>query len=238
MAQKFEYIYESGDLIHVLQVKPSANSKLGTGRKVLQTYHFNKAQLDDFTQDSANCLNCPFSFNQNGGKSGGCYTHKGQQLMGLKSMLRRLKRIKNDIKPLNSRKFLEFFVKAQAADLELVRFGAYGEAILLDAGVKDYLFSLQSETTKVTTYTHAHKEIFDPRFTVSAHSYEEAMEAKEKYDYPMAFIVTPKGVQIDKRLAVVCPASKEAGKRLTCATCGLCAGSLSKSNKPVQIQDH
>ena len=89
--KNIKYTFSDDKNVHVLQAKISQNSKIGAGY-VLQTYHFSVDQVknNDFTQDTNNCMDCPFSYNQNNGKSGGCYTHKGMQLMGLKSMLRSL----------------------------------------------------------------------------------------------------------------------------------------------------
>jgi hypothetical protein len=77
--------------VHSIDYKPSQNSKLGFGM-VIQTYHYSIEQVlnNELTLDDANCLNCPFSFNQNDGKTGGCYTHKGMQGFGIKSKLRSL----------------------------------------------------------------------------------------------------------------------------------------------------
>jgi hypothetical protein len=86
-----KYNFKYNDVVHSLDVKISQNSKIGFGI-VLQTYHFSIEQVEnnDFTLDEKNCLDCPYSFNQNDGKSGKCYTHKGMQLMGLLSKLKSL----------------------------------------------------------------------------------------------------------------------------------------------------
>ena len=43
---------------------------------------------------------------------------------------------------------------------------------------------------------------------------------------------------IDPAREVLCPASKEAGRRTTCAECKLCAGTATRSPKSVAIVMH
>jgi hypothetical protein len=43
---------------------------------------------------------------------------------------------------------------------------------------------------------------------------------------------------IDPSREVLCPASKEAGRRTTCAACKLCAGTATRSPKSVAIVMH
>jgi RecJ-like exonuclease len=44
--------------------------------------------------------------------------------------------------------------------------------------------------------------------------------------------------EIDKANEVLCPASKEAGKRTTCAACKLCGGTSTASPKSIAIPMH
>ena len=232
------YTYIDGKVIHSLDLKISQNSKLGIGI-ILQTYHFSLDQIEqnDFTLASANCLDCPFSFNQNNGKSGGCYTHKGLQLMGLKSKLRSLnKKLSNGkLKEFNAKEFKKFisFAKDRVRP-QLIRFGAYGEAVTLDAPIRDALFDLASKVkAKVTGYTHQWKNVNETRFMASTHNLAEMVEARIK-GY-RSFIVTDEEISEGFN----CPASAESGKKKTCLECGLCSGTFGgKKKKDIYILQH
>jgi hypothetical protein len=49
------------------------------------------------------------------------------------------------------------------------------------------------------------------------------------------FFVTD-GIKVDG--SVLCPASKEAGKKTTCEKCLLCSGTTGKSKKSINIKKH
>ena len=153
--KNLKYIFKINKTVHVLNAKVSENSKIGIGY-VIQTYHFSINQIvnNDFTQDKENCLNCPFSYNMNNGNSGGCYTHKGYQLMGLKSMMRSLSRNFENILDFNILEFKEFINKIKNTyPLDLVRFGAYGEPVLLPLQVVEVLASLSKKALDTHTNT-------------------------------------------------------------------------------------
>lgn len=83
-------------VIHSIDIKKSATPKLAEPTaRILQTYTFSIEQVlnKSLVNDEKVCFNCPFSFNQNKGKSGGCYTHKGLLSFGLKSKLNRLNKL-------------------------------------------------------------------------------------------------------------------------------------------------
>jgi len=88
-----DFIYEGR--IHNIQVSATTNQKLTEYSVVMQSFHFTFEQVEnlDLTLDSNTCFGCDFSFNQNDGKSGGCYTHKGPFRWGLDSKLKRLNKL-------------------------------------------------------------------------------------------------------------------------------------------------
>jgi len=228
-----EYIYKQNGIINVIQAKVSQNSKIGIGY-VIQTYHFDIDQVEknDIKLDAKNCLDCPFSFNQNNGKSGGCYTHKGLQLMGLKSMLSRLNKL--SINDFSTNDFNDFINKVKNTyPVDLVRFGAYGEPVLLGENVVSELKKLGKNHTG---YTHQFsKKEFNwaaSYFMASAHNLEQSLKALE-LGY-RSFLVA-ESIKSD---AVNCPASKESGKKTTCVKCSLCNGSAGNSKKDVYILQH
>jgi hypothetical protein len=150
----FGFNFILGQTVHSIDLKLSATKKLG-GRLVVQTYHYDLQQIinNDFTMDKENCLDCPFSYNQNNGKSGGCYTHKGNMLKGLKSKLRSLnKRYKLGLLTSDYSAVLPTLFKyASKKDISLVRFGSYGEAVTLPLDLLDGLSKLSK---RKTGYTH------------------------------------------------------------------------------------
>lgn len=220
--KKLEYIFKHNNVINVIQLKPSANSKIGFGY-VVQTYHFSPEQFKDFKSDSLNCLGCPFSFSSNTELSGKCYTHKGMQRLGLNSMLNRLSKL--DIEEFNKDKFNELLSKVKSVNPSLVRFGAYGEPTLLPMYVVEQLAKYRH-----TGYTHAWRKFpqFAGIFQASVHSLVELAEANQ-LGYKTFRIA-----DVKERSEAICPASKEAGKKKTCVECRMCNGAM----KNVVIAQH
>jgi len=235
-SKKLEYAYIENDILHIIQAKKSQNSKIGQGA-IIQTYHFSIAQVisNNLKLDSKNCKDCRFSFNQNNGVSGGCYTHKGMQLMGLKSMLKRLhKQLLNGlIKEFSFVSFDEYLKGIKEYKFDLVRFGAYGEPSLLDINVMKDLINYTNVGRRFTGYTHQWHAI-DERYSkflmASTHSNIEAAIAKDK-GY-RSFIVgsDAKGVN--------CPASKESKANSSCIKCAMCSGTTSKVKEDIYILQH
>jgi len=238
--KKFTLDYKLGNTINVIQAKESRNSKIGDGY-IVQTYHFSLEQVKNvsLTNDSHNCMDCPLSFNQNNGKSGGCYTHKGMQYMGLMSMLKRLNRNLDSIKDFDIMDIVNFVYNvSKYRKVELVRFGAYGEPILLPLNV---VKSLSTLSRKTTGYTHQWQKPtsngYNQYFMASTHTESERIEAT-KLGY-RSFYVAESEIKGFKPLnAVNCPASKESDKNLTCIACGLCNGAIRGNKKDIYINKH
>jgi len=110
----------------------------------------------------------------------------------------------------------------------MVRLGAYGDPAALPLQV---LRDLIRDVKGHTGYTHQWATC-DSRYAQLLMASVEGRAAVPQGW--RGFIVAqdaPSG-------AVVCPASEEAGKRATCAQCGLCNGTLGNSPKHVTIRPH
>jgi len=114
----------------------------------------------------------------------------------------------------------------------VVRIGTYGDP----AAVPDHVWTdLLRDAASHTAYTHASG--WRPDLAMqSADSHAEARAAWAKGQ--RAFRVLESLADLDKANEVLCPASKEAGQRTTCAACKLCGGTSTASPKSIAIPMH
>lgn len=114
----------------------------------------------------------------------------------------------------------------------VVRIGTYGDP----AAVPDHVWTdLIRDAASHTAYTHASG--WRPDLAMqSADTYAEARAAWAKGQRTFR-VVTGVG-DIDPENEVLCPASKEAGKRTTCSACKLCGGTSTRSPKSIAIPMH
>ena len=118
-----------------------------------------------------------------------------------------------------------------------LRIGAYGDPAMVPFEVWE---SLAAQATTVTGYTRQWVNgAADPRMAslcmASVVSAAEATEAVVRGWRP--FFVRPAGTT--KVLgSIVCPASAEAGKKTTCASCGICSGTSATQTRMVTIEAH
>lgn len=234
------YVYRLVDTINVLNAKVSQNSKIGIGY-IVQTYHFSIEQVINVSlvNDEKSCLDCPLSYNQNNGKSGGCYTHKGMQSLGLISMLRSLNKKLYTIKDFSQNDFNTFISKVKGSSkVDLVRFGAYGEPILMSLNVVKILSSLSNKTTGYThQWNKPNNGAYNEFLMASTHTEIERKKANSLNF--RSFFVAESNISGFKALNVVnCPASKESHKSLSCIACGLCNGIKRGNKKDVYIMKH
>lgn len=116
----------------------------------------------------------------------------------------------------------------------MVRIGTYGDG----AAVPSFIFdSLLSEADGHTGYSHQDDILdIDPKlYMISADNAAQAIQAWK--DGKRTFRVLDNINDLIKGSEVLCPASKEAGRRATCDTCKLCAGSTVKA-KSIAIVQH
>lgn len=236
MAQKIVWL--DGDNIFVVRKGSTSNKKITDGSHLVQTYTFSVDQWKlattskgfgmkkFFELDGANCRDCPFSGNSG---NGGCYTHKFNQYVGFLSMLRSID--KTDLTPLTVAKQSEC---QEMARNTYVRFGTYGEPSLLPIKLVRKMAAVASS---YTGYTHQWNndwaKEYAKYFMASTHGKLSTKLAKSKGF--RSFIAIDGQNEVD---AVQCPASKEAGFKSNCASCGLCSGMLGKGNKDVKINIH
>lgn len=118
----------------------------------------------------------------------------------------------------------------------MVRLGTYGDP----AAVPSYIWeSLLSEASGHTAYTHqsgVQGAQARPEFMmISADTKEQALDAWAQGKRTFRVINSTYEVVTGKE--ILCPASKEAGFKTTCNSCGLCGGASVKA-KSIAIVDH
>jgi len=209
-------------IVHDIQISTTTNKKLTEFNVIMQTYHFSIEQVAnlDLNQDAKTCFDCKFSYNQNDGKSGGCYTHKGIFRLGLVSKLRRLNKLYTNgkIKPYS--KAIEKKILKIASNINFLRLGAYGEAVTLPQSLIEQMCQ---KVNSYTAYTHMwHLEEYQwasKWFMASTHNVFEVNIAKDRN-----FRFYNAGERVSN--AVLCPASSSLPKekRTTCEQCRLCGG--------------
>jgi hypothetical protein len=206
------YDFKNASGVHCISAGFSINRKLGMHELVVQTYHFSHEQVksSNFKLDAGNCLDCPFSFNMG---NGSCYTHKGLINFGLKSMLKRLN--KNKPKEFDQQEFDNFLRKVGKMKIDLIRFGAYGEPVLLGEPIIKSLLTLNYN--KFTGYTHTWKRTdfqwAKDYFKASVHSVSELALARSLGWSSYLPLENP------EKIGVLCPNYLA---KVTCSDCGLC----------------
>ena len=121
----------------------------------------------------------------------------------------------------------------------MVRLGTYGDPAAVPASVWD---ALLKDSAGHTGYTHQHDK--SPDYSRMMHSADTAAEALQAHSAGRrTFRVIPvktyqeQGAGALLKTEILCPASKEAGQRVTCEKCKLCEGSA-KAGKNIAIVAH
>ena len=112
----------------------------------------------------------------------------------------------------------------------MVRVGTYGDP----SAVPEFIWKqLLSEASGYTAYTH--QSGWNPNIAMqSVDNYEQAAIHWDKGQ--RTFRVIQSLTELDKQKETLCPASKEAGRRVQCAACKLCKGSTKA--KSIAIVEH
>jgi len=212
-----------GKPIVVIATFSNRNTKTGA---VVQTYilrsDINPLEASKTGEDFSICGDCPMRGEvttdpqRKQAKGRKCYVNLGQGvLIVYKSFLRGV------------------YQPADPAAIghgRFVRVGTYGDPAAVPQRVWELLLS---DADGFTAYTH--QKPWRPEIAMqSADSHAEAvMHWKENR---RTFRVIADLGELDKANETICPASKEAGRRVQCAECRLCAGF--KQAKSIAIVEH
>lgn len=209
----------TGMPIRISYTFSSTNSKTGD---VIQQWITPKAwegdrsKQIDVKKSEEVCSDCPLLSS--------CYVKKGTASMGLKS----------------TSKSTNHTVGCEKKNLDLfkdkfVRFGAFGEPVLSG---KDVVKSITEVAKSWTGYTHRWRDLkfhwSNRYFMASVEDVKGKREANA-----LGYRTFRVGSSVEDKLPdeVLCPASKEAGRKVTCAKCKLCKGNTSKA-KNIFIVKH
>ena len=205
------------------------NTKTG---KVLQTYiirsDLSPLEASKSGQDFSICGDCKFRGEANSdperkqAKNRKCYVNLGQgPTIVYKSFIRGVYPIAND-----------HASRVELGENRVVRLGTYGDPAAVPSYVWDQLLS---ECESHLAYSH--QSGFRPDITMqSADTLAQAQAHWAKR--ARTFRVIDSLDDIDHTNEILCPASKEAGRRVQCVKCQLCSGLTSNSKKSIAIVEH
>ena len=212
-----------GKPIVVIATYSNRNTKTG---KVMQTYilrsDINPLEASKTGQDFSICGSCPMRGEvttdpkRKIAKGRKCYVNLGQGVLIVFKSYKRGVYKEGDPRTMGRDRF--------------VRVGTYGDPAAVPSHVWDELLA---ECETWTAYTH--QKPWRPDIAMqSADSYDEAKSHWAEGRRTFRVIVDLG--DIDKTNEALCPASKEAGRRVQCTACKLCKGSsLAKS---IAIVEH
>lgn len=238
MATKSAIIYRGPSLLDgapivVIAIDSARNSKTG---RMVQTYilraDMDPREANKSGADFSICGTCPHrgtpttDADAKQAKNRSCYVLLGQGvLIAYRTMLRGVYPTAADADAIAA-------IGAGA----MVRLGTYGDPAAVPAYVWD---ALLRDAAGHTAYSHQARQAgaaFDARRMMqSADSESDARDAWAAGRRTFRVIANVSDIVAGKE--VLCPASKEAGKRATCATCGLCGGA-SVAAKSIAIPAH
>lgn len=180
--------------------------------------------LDD---DTAVCFDCVHSRN----KEKSCYVRKGHANMGLGTKVRSLHKKLDTIGEYDDN-ILESIIKMCTGSV--VRFGAYGEPVLLG---EELVYLISKVAKGWLGYTH---QWMRPEYRWSSAYFMASTETVLMTNLAIKLGFRPFFVTDDISIngSVLCPASKQAGRKTTCEKCLLCSGTSGKGKKGVNIPKH
>lgn len=220
-----------GAPIMVIAVISKRNRKTGA---MLQTYimrsDIDPRRASALGLDYSICGDCPLRgvANPNGKQAAKrpCYVILGQGPTIV------YKGFQNGIYPTLS----SFDEIAALGEDRMIRIGTYGDGAAVPAHIWQALLSRANGHTAYSHQSGLSQSAFDPAiYMVSADSEAQARAAWETGK--RTFRVVNSVSDIVKGKEILCPASKEAGARTTCFTCGLCGGNGVKA-KSIAIPAH
>ena len=231
-------IYDGASLLNgeriivIALTSKSHNSKTGD---MMQTYVITPHDPRDASKyglDEANCGQCPHRGtptddpNRKQAKGRTCYVKIYQGVLNVWKQW-----VKGAYPSLKGHNALASL--GEALD---VRIGSYGDG----GAVPQYIWdSLISKAKKHTAYCHQYdnpNSSFDPMiYMVSADNLSTAQKHWSLGN--RTFRVIQDVSEVDKSKEILCPASKEMGRRVQCSSCMLCGGSQVKA-KSIAIVQH
>ena len=205
------------------------NTKTG---KVLQTYIMRSdippLEASKTGQDFSICGDCKFRGEvtsdpkRKQAKNRTCYVNLGQgPTIVYKSFIRGVYPMASDHTSI-----------VELGKNRVVRLGTYGDPAAVPSHIWDELLS-----ECISHLAYSHQSGFRPDITMqSADTLAQAQAHWAKR--ARTFRVIDSLADIDKANEILCPASKEAGRRVQCVKCQLCSGLTSNSKKSIAIVEH
>lgn len=227
-------IYEStnllGQKVAVHFQYGSTNSKTGDGVQIfimpMTWVTDGKSAMED---DSASCMDCIHGRSANRT----CYVRKGNAEMGMKSKVHSLhmsyQQGKLDIQPIE-------LATAELPKLKgkFVRFGAYGEPIVLGELLTKAITEVAANWTGYTHQWRQPKYQWASRYFMASADTEGLGMVAQHMGWRTFRVRSKEQSKMDNE--VICPASKEGNRKATCNVCGLCKGATSKAKSIVIIK--
>lgn len=207
----------------------SSNSKVGESVQVwILPYEWITKGKDAMQDDGASCNDCIHSKSANRT----CYVRKGMSEMGLKSKVASLH------KAYTNGTLVELPIES-ATELnftnQFVRFGAYGEPVLLGEKVVKHITESASNWTGYTHQWRMPSNQWASKYFMASADTEMLGNVAQGMGW-RTFRVRGKADGIIPN-EISCPASKEMGNRVQCNVCGLCKGASTKA-KSITIIKH
>lgn len=209
----------------------SKNSKTGDGVQIfILPMSWITNGKEEMSDDTASCMDCIHSKLKNGS----CYVRKGFAEYGLKSKVNSLHKqyLSGDL----ILRSLDELIGIEGSKLKgkFVRFGAYGEPVLLGPQVTEEISNLALNFTGYTHQWHIPQYEWSKKYFMASVESDSLMEKANSKGF-RTFRVRTKlnGLHASE---IICPASKEAGRRVTCNNCVLCKGASSKAKNIVIIK--
>lgn len=212
-------IFDGSPYVVIMPLTPSGNSKTG---KMLQTYIIrsgvNPVAAVQSGRDLAICGSCPLrglprfkAKRSKRSKLRACYVNVGQGPAMVYKALQR-KRYVDYVPAIHDR----YIVGRK------IRFGTYGEPVLIPLELVEKLSSISSGWTGYThQWSNPSLQQYRKYFMASVHGLTgpDSREHAKHLGW-RTFRTTSDGLPAANE--ILCPASKEAGRRLTCFQCNLC----------------
>jgi len=211
------------------------NFQLGTGNSktgnMIQTNMYPEEWVKagkPLADDRKVCFDCPHSR----GKNATCYVRKGTSAMGMSSKLRSISTEYDKITNFNSDVEKVLMVLCSGRPL---RFGSYGEPVLMGESLVKKLADIASTWTGYTHQWHVAKYDWAKKYFMASVETMGQLTTAQLLGWRTFYVNLDK--DMDKRTMVTCPASKEGGKKTICEECNLCKGASCKA-KSIVINKH